>query len=210
MAKQSAQMMEATNEKIIQVAMELFLSKGIANTTMQQIADRVGISHRTLYRYFKDKDTLACTIAVIKRGELEDIRHAALRMEGTGYQRIKEHVAFLTHYQCLLSTLRTSRFLAEYNYYSVILTSGLQNDGLATLNVEYQALIEDMLRSGQADGSIRGDIDPVVSAGMFIQVYIQMVHQMAALYCGDGTQDPPDNRYVRTFLEHYLLAVQAL
>lgn len=207
-AKQSAQSMEETRNKIIQVAMELFLSKGIADTTMQQIADGVGISHRTLYRYFKDKDALACTIAVIKRGEIQDIDHATTQVEGTGYQRLRNHIEFLSRYQCTQPVLCISRFLAEYDHYVSFLSSEIENDDLSMLTERYKGLIAEMIRCGQADGSIRSNIDPVSSAGMFVQVYIFTVHRMASRYRGEGHQEPPEKGYLETYFEHYLLAIQ--
>ncbi len=209
MAKQSAQSMEETRTKIIQVAMEHFLSKGIAGTTMQQIADGVGISHRTLYRYFKDKDALACTIAVIKRGEIEDIHHATMEVEGTGYERLSNHLTFLLQYQRTQSVLRISRFLAEYDYYVDFLSQGIENEDLGKLSARYKELITDMIRGGQEDGTIRRDIDPVASASMFIQVYIYTVHQMAACYKSFETQEAPDDQYLQSYFKHYLLAVKA-
>ncbi len=48
----------ATRQAIIEAYAELSLEQGFNNFTMQEIADRVGISHRTLYRYFDDRDAI--------------------------------------------------------------------------------------------------------------------------------------------------------
>ena len=49
--------MEPRN-KIIEKASELFLVMGIRNITMDQIASESGVSKRTIYELFKDKDDL--------------------------------------------------------------------------------------------------------------------------------------------------------
>jgi TetR/AcrR family transcriptional regulator, cholesterol catabolism regulator len=49
--------MEA-NERIILKSLELFTRSGIRLVTMDQIAEEVGMSKRTIYELFKDKDTL--------------------------------------------------------------------------------------------------------------------------------------------------------
>lgn len=47
-----------TRNKIIEKASELFLGMGIRNITMDQIASESGVSKRTIYELFKDKDDL--------------------------------------------------------------------------------------------------------------------------------------------------------
>jgi len=47
-----------TRNKIIEKASELFLVMGVKNITMDQIASEAGVSKRTIYELFKDKDDL--------------------------------------------------------------------------------------------------------------------------------------------------------
>jgi len=47
-----------TRFEIISAYADLSLERGFNNFTMQDIADRVGISHRTLYRYFDNRDAI--------------------------------------------------------------------------------------------------------------------------------------------------------
>jgi AcrR family transcriptional regulator len=46
------------NERVILKSIELFTKSGIRLVTMDQIAEEVGMSKRTIYELFKDKDTL--------------------------------------------------------------------------------------------------------------------------------------------------------
>jgi AcrR family transcriptional regulator len=48
-----------THQEIHQAALELFEEQGVRETTVQQIADRAGISHRTFFRYFTSKEQAA-------------------------------------------------------------------------------------------------------------------------------------------------------
>lgn len=48
-----------THQEIHRVALELFEEQGVRETTVQQIADRVGISTRTFFRYFASKEQAA-------------------------------------------------------------------------------------------------------------------------------------------------------
>ncbi|MBW6490114.1 MAG: TetR/AcrR family transcriptional regulator [Lentimicrobium sp.] len=47
-----------TRERILEKALEMFLSVGVKNVTMDSIATELGISKRTIYELFKDKDDL--------------------------------------------------------------------------------------------------------------------------------------------------------
>ncbi len=49
-------------ERILEVAEALLLRQGIRATTMDQIADRLGISKKTLYEHFPSKDQLIQTV----------------------------------------------------------------------------------------------------------------------------------------------------
>jgi len=48
----------SVKERIIEESVELFRNKGIKSTTMDDIAKHIGISKRTIYENFKDKETL--------------------------------------------------------------------------------------------------------------------------------------------------------
>ena len=47
-----------TKEKIIRVAHEVFLEKGLQGARMQEIADRAGINKALLHYYFRSKQSL--------------------------------------------------------------------------------------------------------------------------------------------------------
>ena len=49
---------EETQKKIVLIAMGLFRGQGIKATTMEQIAEEVDISRKTLYNYFPNKEAI--------------------------------------------------------------------------------------------------------------------------------------------------------
>jgi AcrR family transcriptional regulator len=56
---QRVDQLERTRALVIETAAEFFMSEADpAELTMQAIADRAGVSHRTLYRHFKDRQEL--------------------------------------------------------------------------------------------------------------------------------------------------------
>lgn len=50
--------MERTRSEIAAAAIELFAARGFSGTSVQEVADRAGVSHRTVYRYFPRKEDL--------------------------------------------------------------------------------------------------------------------------------------------------------
>jgi AcrR family transcriptional regulator len=48
-----------TYREIHEAALDLFEAQGVRETTVQQIADRAGVSHRTFFRYFTSKEQAA-------------------------------------------------------------------------------------------------------------------------------------------------------
>jgi AcrR family transcriptional regulator len=53
-----AQSRQAVREKVVETGMRLFVDQGFDATTMTQIAEDVGISSRSLFRYFATKEDL--------------------------------------------------------------------------------------------------------------------------------------------------------
>lgn len=63
---------ELTRRLVIEAYAELSLERGFNNFTMQDIADRVGISHRTLYRYFENRDSIVAGLEAEITAEVYD------------------------------------------------------------------------------------------------------------------------------------------
>ncbi|MEG1573385.1 MAG: TetR/AcrR family transcriptional regulator [Bacteroidales bacterium] len=61
------------SSRIIQIANELFFKWGIKSVSMDQIASDLGISKRTLYENFKDKDSLV--LGVLEKIQLDHTGH---------------------------------------------------------------------------------------------------------------------------------------
>ncbi len=56
-------MASKTRDKLIEVARQLFVRKGVANTTMQDIAQSSDYGRRTLYTYFRNKREIQQAVA---------------------------------------------------------------------------------------------------------------------------------------------------
>jgi len=65
-------------ERIIQGGEELFLKAGIKSVTMDDIARHLGMSKKTIYQFFKDKNELVMALVRKKVGEDKDHMSAIL------------------------------------------------------------------------------------------------------------------------------------
>lgn len=66
--------MQMTREIIKDTALSLFCAQGIERTDMAQIAEQAGISRRTLYHHYKDKEELAAQIYALNLSGCLDSR----------------------------------------------------------------------------------------------------------------------------------------
>lgn len=71
----------STKEKLCEAALELFSQKGFAATSVDEIAESIGIKGPNLYKYFKGKDALFEEIAT--RNELEYEKAMSLSAEAS-------------------------------------------------------------------------------------------------------------------------------
>jgi len=62
--QKGATQVDAQRINILDAAERRFLEQGLEHVTMADMADQAGITRMTLYRYFRDRDTLAFEIAV--------------------------------------------------------------------------------------------------------------------------------------------------
>lgn len=60
-----------TKERIRQKAEELFMKYGIRSVSMDDIANALGMSKKTIYQYFVDKDELVVAVVEADVGEME-------------------------------------------------------------------------------------------------------------------------------------------
>ncbi|MFI5843924.1 TetR/AcrR family transcriptional regulator [Catenuloplanes sp. NPDC051500] len=62
-----------TRDRILQVALRLFADNGYAATSLQKIADELGVTKAALYFHFKTKEDILGGILLGHRGSVEDM-----------------------------------------------------------------------------------------------------------------------------------------
>ena len=105
--KQRAERQNRTRQKIVEAAIELHQTKGLAGTTMSDIADHAKVGRVTVYRHFPDEESLvsACSGQYFQRHPLPDptswrsIRNATARLR----QGLRETYAYHRETEAMIS-----------------------------------------------------------------------------------------------------------
>jgi len=82
---------QTTHQALSEAALSLFIDRGFEHTTAEDIADAAGVSRRTLFRYFADKQACAFPRSAHRLAMLK----AHLDVEGPSLQQVEEGVAKL-------------------------------------------------------------------------------------------------------------------
>ena len=143
-------------ERILIKAADLFMRYGIRSITMDEIASQLGISKKTIYQFFIDKDDMVSAVIEleIKKNELEctEFQKSAADAVHEIFLAVEDLDEMLKYMNPLMlydlekHHPRAYLKLKEYKYQFL-----------------YQAIL-DNLRRGIGEGTYRGDLQPDIVA----------------------------------------------
>lgn len=158
MARRKKEPQNVHRKNISKAAEQLFMKKGIENTSMNEIAKEAGYSKATLYVYFKNKEELIGMLVLESMQKLQEYIRLALEQGNNMAERYEKICHALVQYQ------------EEYPFYF--------NIALETINIDFESehflpeeketflvgeqinqLLMDFLKEGIACGEIRSDIE---------------------------------------------------
>jgi len=148
-------------DRILKVAEQLFLAKGFANTTIDEIAAKADVSKGAVYLHYRTKDDIYFNIAEKALGTMRDMFRQAADREEIGLEKFR--AIGYSFYE----------FTKKYPEYSNILYDTnspkpgniLASEGRCkSLNEEIGRIMVMAIESGMKDGSVRPDVDPVAAA----------------------------------------------
>lgn len=150
-------------EAIIDAAVRLFHERGYSNTSMQNIADAVGLLKGSLYYYITSKEDLLYEIherfmnVLIEKTES---REAAADLPPR--QRLEGVIIDL------LQLIRDYRAYVEVFFRERYSMEGARWDAIHEKRTRYEAVVREIIQDGQRDGSFRADLDEqIVTFGLF-------------------------------------------
>lgn len=166
--------------EIVDAAARLFHKKGYAATSIQDVADAVGILKGSLYYYIDSKEDLLFVI-------LQDVHHASMRqlhewqqVDGDVLVRLRAFVE--GHVLANIGNLvKIGVFLHDFRYLSAERRAAIVAD-----RDLYDGYLRDLIREGQAEGVVDPDADPKLVA----MALLGMMNWVYQWYAPDGRVTP--------------------
>lgn len=141
-------------QRIIEKAGDLFFQFGVKNVSMDELASSLGISKRTIYENFKDKEEILLSLIL----KLRDERDAAFQMFLAKDHNVVEVFIKIIELQQSVPVCDAKFFQDIYKYYPDI--SRLMQENVEKNNV----FLRTFLQKGIEQGFIREDLNVNVAA----------------------------------------------
>lgn len=147
---------EEVRKKIVEAAYFLFLKKGYHGTTMEEIANQLGVTKPAIYQYFPGKEDLYAAVAEHGRQELEEILETSF-----------ENNDLRAGSEILFDTL--ARYTPQFNsMYSEMMLLAAHNERIRTLlrqdRIEDIRIVERFISRRQGTGLISANLNSRVLA----------------------------------------------
>lgn len=191
-------------QQIIQVAMDLFATRGFKGTTTRAIASKAGVSEAIIFRHFKTKEDLYDAIietTIDRRNQL--------------WEREAPTIAHMSDLETLMKTYATvfiKRHREDPTFVRLMLYSGLQDHKFRQRFFEtgknpYMRLIRERIAEGVAGGTFI-DADPALTMSSFFHAILQ--YSVSRFVASSETPPPSaDDAYVDNLVKVYISALKS-
>lgn len=143
------------HEQILTVAARLFARKGVAATTVREIADEVGILSGSLYHHFDSKEAMVDEILAPYLGDLRAACEEALAGPAGPPAKLRALISASLHVAAA-HPHATEIYQSEVNYLTQADRFSYLSGAAADVRKTWLRVIED----GVATGAFRPDVDP--------------------------------------------------
>ncbi|MGO5053247.1 TetR/AcrR family transcriptional regulator [Lachnospiraceae bacterium LCP25S3_G4] len=166
------EMMKAGKNHVIDTAVEVYKERGILNTTRKDIAEKAGVTVRTLNKYFGAKENLISIVAKRVCEKDIQIREEHLKLldaeHMTGLQIMGaiidfEYKQFIENPQERMLVREMSVYVHRQSEHFSSMEQVEYNNNLFYIKTKYLQVV---LEKGVADGSIRKDLNCEIYAVM--------------------------------------------
>lgn len=154
---------EKAKSRIVEAALEVFTKKGYHETTMDDIAERLGVSKGALYLYFKSKEDLYRAILNASFLSMTDSLRSTASSGGSPAQTC----------EALFDNLTKNTSSLGHSF--EVISEASRNPALAKVVKEYYRdtteVIEQCMKELRKDGSLRKDVDTRLLAQGLIALF---------------------------------------
>ncbi|MDX5332295.1 MAG: TetR/AcrR family transcriptional regulator [Caulobacteraceae bacterium] len=150
---------EATRQRVLDAARELFETVGYEETTVREIARKAGVAVGSVFTSFASKADVLSQVMAERLGDLYAEHERILpHLRGSTADRLSSIFAF--HYE--FETRRTKLFLAH------IAAAYSWRAGSPATPYGRNQRLKAMIRDCIDDGRLRGDVDPAADADLAV------------------------------------------
>lgn len=156
--KKSAESREEKRERILRGAISAFAQKGFYQARVSDIAKAAGVADGTIYLYFENKDAILIHIFEDRMEKLLEVIDRITSSDRTPAEQIRKII------EVQLGLLEEERDLAEVVTVNMRQSTDLMKQYAAPLFNTYLERLAKVVEAGQADGSFREDVSPLIAA----------------------------------------------
>ncbi|MEV5177019.1 ScbR family autoregulator-binding transcription factor [Streptomyces flaveolus] len=157
-----------TRAHVLTAAAELLSSKGYRNTSMQDVADRVGMTKGAIYFHFRSKEALAVAVVEHHYGQWPDIVES-IKATGLGPMDTVEEV--LNRAATAFQTDPVMQAGARLQ-----LERPLIDTELPQPYIDWTTLLTQLLTEAEHTGELRPGIPPAAAARTLVSAFFGMQH----------------------------------
>ncbi|MGQ0629486.1 MAG: TetR/AcrR family transcriptional regulator [Sporichthyaceae bacterium] len=143
---------------VVDAAIRVFYSKGYAGSTIQDVADAVGVLKGSLYHYISSKEDLLFRILQESHVQARATMAEVAALEVTPLERLRIYLERIHHWY-LTNVERVSVYLNQQHH--------LTGDNEAQMRAsarEFEHYLRELLAEAKSDGALRPDLDLKLAA----------------------------------------------
>jgi TetR/AcrR family transcriptional regulator, cholesterol catabolism regulator len=149
-------------QRIIEEASQMFRTYGIRSVTMDMLASRMGISKRTIYEVFRDKDELLHGVLKWMTGRQQELMAKLFSESGNIIEAIFKMLKLMSDHFSKMSP--AFQLDVRRHHQDILKQIGERNE------LPYYASNSEILKRGIAEGVFRKDIDVEITNKCLLEV----------------------------------------
>jgi AmiR/NasT family two-component response regulator len=182
--RRSATGTAARRDELLSAAARVFGEKGFAAASMQELAEAMSLKPTAVYHYFASKDELLAEVVVKAHTEAWQTVSRAIAQTHSPRQGLAAFVESLTKWA------DARRHEASLLLHAQPISEGAGRDAVAKAGAAYRDCVTELVRRGQADGELKGDVDPELAAAAILGAVAAVTSPARAVRGRDGRALP--------------------
>lgn len=151
--RRRTQLGNSQQERLIAVAAQMFHDQGYDATSLQEIAETLGLLKGSLYNYIGSKDDLLWEVILRQHRATMALVESCRAMDGTPTERLR---AFACGYA---PSLKNDRISVAVYQRELVRLSEARRQTILTEREDYVTFLRDLLEDGIASGDFRADLN---------------------------------------------------